>query len=140
MNTLADTVATPAATTSQQDWLALTARILLAAIFVLAGANKVADPAGTIGYIQSVGMPLPQVAYAGAVGVELLGGLALIAGFKTRLIAYALAAFSVATAAVFHNALSDQIQFVMFFKNLGLAGGFLMVAAFGPGKYSLDKG
>ena len=140
MNTLTDTIPTREATTSQQDWLALAARVLLAAIFVLAGANKLADPAGTIGYIQSVGLPLPQIAYGGAVAVELLGGLALIAGFKTRAVAIALAGFSLVTAAVFHNQLADQMQFISFFKNCGLAGGFLMLAAFGPGRLSLDKG
>jgi len=125
---------------TNQDWAALAARILLAAIFVLAGANKLSDPAGTIGYIQSVGIPLPEFAYAGAVAVELLGGLALIVGFKARQIAMLLAAFSVVTAAVFHIEISDQVQFVMFFKNIAIAGGFLMIAAFGPGRISLDRG
>ena len=140
MNTMIDTMPSHAGTTSLQDWYALAARILLAAIFVLAGANKLADPAGTIGYIQSVGLPLPQVAYGGAVAIELLGGLALIAGYRTRIVALVLAGFSLATAALFHNQLADQMQFISFFKNCGLAGGFLMFAAFGPGRLSLDRG
>lgn len=128
------------ATTATQDRLALTARILISAIFILAGANKLFEPAATIGYIQSVGMPLPQIAYGGAVVIELVGGLAILAGFKTRPVAYALAGFSILTALVFHNQIADQTQFVMFFKNLGLAGGFLLLAAFGPGRLSIDKG
>lgn len=134
-----NTASSPSATTAAQDRLALAARILISAIFILAGANKLFEPAGTIGYIESVGMPLPQVAYGGAVVIELVGGLAILAGFKTRLVAYALAAFSIVTALVFHNQIADQTQFVMFFKNLGLAGGFLLLAAFGPGRLSIDK-
>jgi putative oxidoreductase len=121
------------------DALALAGRILIAAIFVLAGANKAADPAGTIGYIQSVGLPLPEVAYGATVAVELLGGLALIAGYRARIAALALAGFCLVSAAIFHNQLGDQTQFVMFFKNLAMAGGLLFVAAFGPGRYALSR-
>lgn len=125
------------APTRHADRLALAGRVLMAAIFVLAGANKAFDPAGTTGYIASVGLPLPQVAYAGAVAVELLGGIALLVGFRTRTVALALAAFTLVTAAVFHNQLGDQTQFVMFFKNLAMAGGLLYVAAFGPGRFAI---
>lgn len=121
------------------DGLALTGRVLIAAIFILAGANKLTDPAGTIGYIQSVGLPLPQVAYAGTVAVELLGGIALLVGFRARTAALALAAFCLASAAIFHNQLGDQTQFVMFFKNLAMAGGLLFVAAFGPGRFAINR-
>lgn len=125
------------ASTRHADTLALAGRVLMAAIFILAGANKAFDPAGTTGYIASVGLPLPQVAYAGAVAVELLGGIALLVGFRTRTVALALAAFTLVTAAVFHNQLGDQTQFVMFFKNLAMAGGLLYVAAFGPGRFAI---
>jgi putative oxidoreductase len=121
------------------DALALAGRVLIAAIFVLAGANKALNPEMTIGYISSVGLPLPQVAYAGAVGVELLGGIALIIGYRTRTAALALAAFCLVSAAVFHNQIGDQTQFVMFFKNLAMAGGLLFVAAFGPGRFALTR-
>lgn len=121
------------------DTLALAGRVLMAAIFILAGINKATDPGGTIGYIASVGLPLPQVSYAGAVAVELLGGLALLVGFRTRIVALALAAFTLVTAFVFHNQIGDQTQFVMFFKNLAMAGGLLYVAAFGPGRFALNR-
>lgn len=121
------------------DAMALAGRTLMAAIFILAGANKAFNPQETIGYISSVGLPLPQLAFAGAVAVELLGGIALLIGFRARTAALALAAFSVASAAIFHNQLGDQTQFVMFFKNLAMAGGLLFVAAFGPGRFALNR-
>lgn len=126
-------------TTPQQDWMALVARIFLAALFIIAGLGKLADPAGTIGYIASVGLPLPSVAYGGAAALEVLGGLAVLIGFKTRLAALAIAGFSLVSAGIFHNQLGDQIQFVMFMKNVAIAGGFLLLAAFGPGRYSIDR-
>lgn len=121
------------------DLLALGARVLIAPIFVLSGAAKLADPAGTIGYIGSVGLPLPEAGYAAAVAVELIGGLALLAGFKTRLVALALALFSLAAALAFHFQLGDQNQFIHFFKNLAMAGGLLQIAAFGAGRFSFDR-
>ena len=120
------------------SYAALAGRVLLAAIFVLSGFSKVADPASALGYIGSVGLPFPQLALAGAILVELVGGLALILGYRTRLVAIALAIFSLATAAVFHSALADQNQFIHFFKNIAMAGGLLQVAAFGAGSISLD--
>ncbi|WP_341711365.1 DoxX family protein [Erythrobacter sp.] len=139
MNTITESYTKGPAATSSSDWLALGARILLAAIFVLAGLSKATDPVGTMGYVASVGLPFPELALIGAVAVEVLGGLALIAGFKTRAVALLLAAFSIVTAAAFHNQLGDQTQFVMFFKNVAMAGGFLQVAAFGPGRFSIDR-
>ena len=121
------------------DMLALGARLLIAPIFVISGASKLADPAGTIGYIGSVGLPLPEAGYAAAVAVELIGGLALLAGFRTRLAALVLALFSLAAALAFHFQLGDQNQFIHFFKNLAMAGGLLQLAAFGAGRYSLDR-
>jgi putative oxidoreductase len=123
---------------SSNDVLALTGRVLIAAIFILSGASKLADPAGTIGYIASAGLPLPQLAFAGAAAVELLGGLALVVGYRTRLVALALAIFSILAALSFHSALADQNQFIHFFKNIAMAGGLLQVVAFGGGRISLD--
>ena len=113
-------------------------RVLIAAIFVLSGFSKIAAPAMTIDYIASVGLPLPQFAFAGAVVVELLGSLALVLGYKTRIVAAALAVFSILTALFFHNALGDQNQFIHFFKNVAITGGLLQIVAFGPGAFSLD--
>ncbi len=121
------------------DTLALGARVLIAPIFVISGAAKLADPAGTIGYIGSVGLPFAEAGYAATVAVELIGGLALLAGFKTRIAALALALFTLAAALAFHFQLGDQNQFIQFFKNLAMAGGLLQVAAFGAGRFSLDR-
>lgn len=125
--------------TAWLPWVAASGRVLLAAIFVLSGAAKLADPAGSAGYIASVGLPAPQLALWGAIAVELLGGLALIAGYKVRLVAAALAAFSIATAILFHAQLGDQTQFIMFFKNIAMAGGLMQIVAFGGGRLSLDR-
>ena len=120
------------------DSVALVGRILLAAIFLLSGASKLADPAGTIGYIASAGLPLPQLSFIGAAAVEILGGLALVVGYRTRIVALVLALFSLAAALAFHSALADQNQFIHFFKNIAMAGGLLQVTAFGAGRYSFD--
>ena len=120
------------------DSLALAGRAGIAAIFLLAGWSKVTAPAYTIGYIQSVGAPFPEVAFAISVIVELIGGLALVLGYRTRLVAAGLAAFSVVTALMFHANLADQSQFINFFKNIAMAGGLLQVVAFGAGRYSID--
>lgn len=116
----------------------LTGRVLLSAIFVLSGISKVSTPAGMIGYIESVGLPFPTLALAIAILVEVVGGIALILGYRTRLVAAGLALFSIATALAFHNELADQSQFIHFFKNIAMAGGLLQVAAFGAGRFSLD--
>lgn len=121
------------------DLAALAGRVALSAIFILSGFSKLADPAGTIGYIQSVGLPVPQFAFLAAVAVEILGGFALIAGLRTRYVAAALATFSLVTAFGFHAELSDQNQFIHFFKNIAMAGGLLQTLAFGGGRLSLDN-
>lgn len=113
-------------------------RVLLSQIFIISGLSKVANPAGTIGYIQSVGAPLPELAYALALMVELGLGLALLVGYRTRLAAAGIAIFTLAAAFMFHNQLGDQIQQIMFLKNLTIVGGLLMVMAFGAGGFSLD--
>jgi putative oxidoreductase len=121
------------------DALPLVGRLLLAAIFVISGLSKAADPAGTIGYIASAGLPLPQLAFAGAVFVEIVGGILLVAGFHARIVAAVLAAFTLAAAFSFHFDLGDQNQFIHFMKNVALAGGLLQVIAFGAGRYSFDR-
>ena len=118
--------------------LPLVGRVLIAAIFLLSGASKIAAPDGTIGFIQAAGLPFPPLAFAAAVLVELAGGLALIAGYRARLVAIVLAIFSVATAFAFHNNFADPDQFIHFFKNIAMAGGLLQIVAFGGGRFSLD--
>ncbi|RZF64160.1 DoxX family protein [Sphingomonas populi] len=118
--------------------LPLIGRVLIATIFILSGISKVTAPAATIGYIQSAGLPLPQVGLAVAVLIELGGGIALVLGYRTRIVAAILAAFAIVTAFAFHSALGDQSQFINFFKNVAMAGGLLNVVAFGAGAWSLD--
>jgi len=113
-------------------------RLLISLIFILSGAGKLAAPAATIGYIASTGLPLATLGYAAAVIVELGGGLLLLAGYQTRIVASVLAVFSIITALVFHHAFGDQNQMIHFMKNLAMAGGLLQVASFGAGAFSLD--
>jgi len=117
----------------------LIGRLLMAAIFLISGTGKLMAPGGTIGYIASVGIPLPELAYAGALAMELGGALLLVVGYRTRWVAAALALFSVVSAVLFHNALGDQNQLFHFLKNLAMAGGLLQVVAFGAGGFSLDE-
>jgi putative oxidoreductase len=116
----------------------LVGRILIAAIFLVSGASKIAAPAGTIGYIQAAGLPAPTLAYAVAVATELGAGLLLVLGYRTRIVAAWLTLFTFATALSFHRDLGDQNQFIHFFKNLAMAGGLLQVVAFGGGRFALD--
>ena len=125
-------------TTTSASALPLIGRVMIAAIFLLSGVSKVTAPAATIGYIQSAGLPLPQVGFAVAVLIELGGGIALVLGYRTRIVAAILAAFAIFTALAFHSALGDQNQFINFFKNVAMAGGLLNVVAFGAGAWSLD--
>ncbi|MFS2006856.1 DoxX family protein [Duganella sp. CT11-25] len=113
-------------------------RILLAAIFVLSGFGKLMAPAATIGYIESSGLPFATLGLAIAIAVELGGGLLLAAGYKTRIVAAVLAAFSIVTGLAFHHAIGDQNQMIHLLKNFAMAGGLLQVVAFGAGAYSID--
>ena len=113
-------------------------RILVAAIFILSGLGKIGAPAATQGYIAAMGLPAPLLAYIGAIVVELGGGLLLLAGYRTRLVAAALAVFSIVTAFVFHHALADQNQMIHFLKNFAMAGGLLQFVAYGAGRISVD--
>ena len=115
----------------------LAGRILLALMFLLAGISKITGYAGTAAYMASAGVPgalLPLV-----IALEVGGALAIIVGFQTRLVALALAGFSVVAAALFHSNFADQMQMTMFLKNVSVAGGFLILAANGPGALSLDS-
>ena len=113
-------------------------RILVAAIFILSGLGKIGAPAATQGYIAAMGLPAPLLAYIGAIVVELGGGLLLLAGYRTKLVAAALAVFSIVTAFIFHHALADQNQMIHFLKNFAMAGGLLQFVAYGAGRISVD--
>lgn len=115
----------------------LLARILLAHMFLISGTTKIFGYAGTQGYMESMGVPgafLPLV-----ILLEVGGGLALILGFMTRWVAAALGLFSVVSAVIFHADFSNQMQMIMFMKNLTIAGGMLMLVAHGPGELSVDR-
>jgi putative oxidoreductase len=114
-------------------------RVLLAAIFIFSGIGKILAPAATIGYIEAMGLPLAPAGLVVAIAVELVGGLMLALGFKTRLVALGLALFSIVTGLAFHNAIGDQNQLIHLLKNLSMAGGLLQVVAFGAGAYSVDN-
>ncbi len=117
--------------------LQLVGRLMLALIFVLAGIGKISDPAGTAGYMQAMGVP--TLLLWPTIALELLGGLAIAVGFKTRYAALALAGFSVLAAIIFHSNFSDQIQSVLFLKNIAMAGGLILLAVGGKTAYSMDK-
>lgn len=115
----------------------LLARILMSVIFIMAGWGKIGGYAGTQGYMESVGVPgmlLPAV-----IALELLGGIAILVGFKARYAALLLAGFTIVAAIIFHFNFADQMQSIMFMKNLAIAGGLLYIFANGAGKLSLDK-
>lgn len=121
-----------------QRYLPLAGRILIAIIFVMSGIGKIANPSAMIGYISSAGLPLPEVGLGIAILIEVGGGLLLVLGYRTRLIALILAAFCVVTAAAFHKNFADQEQMINFLKNISMAGGLLQVVAFGAGGLSID--
>ena len=113
----------------------LIGRILLSAIFLMAGIGKVGGYSGTQAYMEAAGVPgilLPAV-----IALEVLGAIAIIVGFKTRIVALLIALFTIAAALLFHRA-PDQIQQALFMKNLAIAGGFLILVARGAGAWSLD--
>jgi putative oxidoreductase len=128
----------------QRDWAALLGRMLLALLFVISGFGKIPGFQGTVGNIASKGLPLPEVLAAFAVLLELGGGIAIALGWKTRWVAAAMILFMIVITPIFHNfwaaspdqAISQQTNFM---KNVSILGGFLILFAFGPGRYSIDK-
>ena len=126
------------------NYAAPAGRLLLALIFIMAGAQKITGYAGTQGYMEMMGVPgalLPLV-----ILTELGGGIALLVGWQTRFVAFALAGFSVLSGILFHlipsfgmEGMAAQGEMIGFMKNLSIAGGMLMVVALGSGSYSLDN-
>lgn len=115
----------------------LFARVFLGHIFLLAGISKIGAYQATQGYMNAMGVPgalLPAV-----ILLEIVGGATIILGWQTKLSAYALAVFSIVAAAIFHSNFADQMQTIMFMKNIAIAGGFLLLASYGAGAYSLDN-
>ncbi len=113
------------------------ARIFLGHIFLLGGLGKIGGYAGTQAYMESVGVPgilLPLV-----ILLEIGGGLAIVLGAFSRWASYGLAAFSIVSAILFHNNFGDQIQMIMFMKNIAIAGGLLLLVSNGAGSFSVDR-
>ena len=114
-----------------------TGRIFLAMMFFMSGLSKIGNYAGTQGYMEAMGVPgalLPL-----AIALEVLGGLAIILGWQTKIASVALAGFCVVSAVMFHNDFSNQAEMSSFMKNVTIAGGFLLLVAHGPGAYALDN-
>jgi putative oxidoreductase len=120
-------------------YLPFAGRLMIGLPFAMSGLSKLSAYSATTGMINAVGLPIPPLAYAVAVAVELGGGLLLIAGYRARSVAAALALFSLAAAVSFHNNFADQNQMIHFLKNVMMAGGLLQIAAFGAGAFSIDN-
>jgi putative oxidoreductase len=128
---------------SYENTLNLIGRFLIAALFLPAGIAKLTGFAGTVGYIQSVGLPSPTAAAVLALIVEIAGGIALLIGFQTRITAVVLAVFTFFASVFFHAywaAPADQafVAQLLFFKNIAVIGGLLVLASSGAGKFSID--
>jgi putative oxidoreductase len=118
--------------------IVLIGRILLSIMFILSGFGKLTNIAGTAGYFANYNLPMPT-ATAVIVGlIELIGGIAVLIGWQTRIAAWVLAIFTIAAALIAHMNWADTMQLINFQKNLAIAGGFLVLASFGPGAYSVD--
>ena len=137
-------ITTTATTPISYDGAALVGRLLLAVLFMMSGFGKIGGFEGTAEYIASKGLPMPQVLTALTIALELGGGILLAVGWKARWAALAIAIFTLVAAVVFHNywaAPPEQrmSEYNAFWKNISIVGGMLMVLAFGPGRYSVDK-
>ncbi len=133
-----DSSAAGAPAASNASAAILAGRVLLSILFILSGFAKLTAISGTAGWFGSIGLPLPTAAAVVAGLVELLGGLAILVGFKTRIAAVLLAVFTLAATAIAHLDFADQMQALMLQKNLGLVGGFLLLAVTGAGSISID--
>lgn len=127
-----------------QQFGPLVGRILLAALFIPAGLGKIPGFEGTVGYIASKGLPLPQLGAAIAIVVEVAVAGALLVGWRTRWAALILMLFTLAAAVLFHDYWAvppeqKMMQAINFWKNVAIAGGLLFVAAHGPGPYAVDR-
>ncbi len=124
-----------------QNTAMLAGRVFLGLLFVISGFGKITGFSGTAAFMASKGMPMAEALLVGAIAVEFVGGLMLLAGFKARWAALAIAAFLVPTTLIFHSPMGPeaQAQMTQFLKNLSILGGMLYVAAVGPGAWSVDR-
>lgn len=117
----------------------LVGRILLAVLFLIAGYNKIMNVGGTVGYFGKLGLPMPDILVWVVIAVEMLGGILLVIGWQTRVVAWGMAIFTLLAALIGHKFWVDASQTTNFLKNLSIMGGFLMLAVAGPGRLSVDK-
>jgi putative oxidoreductase len=120
-------------------FLPLLGRILLGLPFLMSGLGKLAAYGATVGYIASVGLPAPPLAFITSVVIEVGGSLLLLLGFRARFASVVLGVFSIATAVFLHHNISDQNQMIHFLKDVMITGGLLQIAYFGAGAFSLDN-
>ncbi len=121
-----------------KNYTNLIGRIFIATMFLMAGFSKISGYEGTQGYMDMMGVPgflLPLV-----IITEIVGALAIIIGYKTKLTAFLLAGFSIISALLFHLNFADQMQSILFMKNIAIAGGFLFLVSNGAGYISIDNG
>ena len=117
--------------------LDLVARVFISLIFLLSGINKIGNYEGTVGWMESLGVP--GILLIPAIILEIVAPMLIMIGYKVKISAALLSVFCVATAIIFHSDFSDQMQFISFMKNIGLAGGFLFIVVNGAKDFSLDK-
>ena len=117
--------------------LELIGRIFISLIFLIAGVGKIFNYEGTIGYMESFGVP--GYLLIPAIIIEILFPLLVIVGYKTKFSAIILALFAILLAIIFHTDFSNQMQLMSFLKNFAIAGGFLIIFSRGAGKYSIDQ-
>ena len=117
--------------------LDLVARVFISLIFLLSGINKIGNYEGTVGWMEALGVP--GIFLIPAIILEIVAPILIMVGYKVKISAALLSVFCVATAIIFHSDFSDQMQFISFMKNIGLAGGFLFIVINGAKDFSLDK-
>ena len=117
--------------------LDLVARIFISLIFLLSGINKIGNYEGTVGWMETLGVP--GIFLIPAIILEIAAPILIIVGYKVKISAALLSVFCVTTAIIFHSDFSDQMQFISFMKNIGLAGGFLFIVVNGAKDFSLDR-
>lgn len=122
-----------------EKWLALAGRIFFSLIFIMSGLHHITNPGSMVQYASAMGVPAPKVMIILTGLMILAGGISVLIGYKARIGALLIILFLVPVTPWMHRPLSDQMQFIMFMKNLSMLGGALIIAAFGPGEISIDK-
>jgi putative oxidoreductase len=123
----------------EYPYIGAVGRFLIAALYLISGLGKIAAPAQTQGFIASAGLPFPFLAYLAAIVIEVGGGILLILGYRSRIVASVMAVFTIAAALSFHRNFGDQNAMAHFLKNISITGGLLQIVAFGAGTLSIDS-